>query len=80
MGASPLRHSEPAPRRSRRGKKVKASIAMESAGYVTTTKRLLDGVANEFELEADPFFGGTRGPSFLELDAESLKAIVESLE
>lgn len=35
-------------------------------------KSLLDGVANEFELGDDTFVGPTTGPSFLEIDEDSL--------
>jgi len=53
--------------------------AVEDAGqFAAAAKRLLDGVANDFQLEAS-HSGGAR-PPFLAIDAESIAAVVRRLE
>ena len=54
-----------------------ATGAANDAYLVQGAKRLLDGIANEFELESSAF--GTREPPFLAINESSLAAVVRAL-
>jgi class 3 adenylate cyclase len=53
--------------------------AMPDSVQTTLTKELVDGIANEFELESDALFRGG-GPPFLEIDERSIAAVLKTFK
>ncbi len=60
--------------------KLAPKTALSDNAIVGLAKHLLDGIANEFALEDDIYFSRSTGPSFLEIDEESLLAVSTQLK
>jgi hypothetical protein len=54
--------------------------SLQDAVQANLSKQLVDGIANEFDLEGDPFFRGGGGASFLEIDEGSVESVLKRFQ
>ncbi len=60
--------------------RVTPKTALPDTVLAGLSHRLLDGIANEFELSGDMFYEGDSGPSFLEIDEAAIASVLSGLK